>query len=183
MYVFGCRLSLFRLCDSGFRITAVDYITNGITWAVFCFHVAHISFASSWYLFCLPVIVLARLCVFGTAMSINYYYYYYYYYCCWDILFWDITGRWLIVLCRLFGTACMSFEYGKYFSRNADKQLPTYTAYISEKRRPQLHFCGSLRLSQNFILLSLLLHTLTSLLIYYVQLILMFTGPCIIIIF
>ena len=37
----------------------------------FCFHTAHISFASSWYLFCLSVIVLARLCVFGTAMCIK----------------------------------------------------------------------------------------------------------------
>jgi len=71
MYVLGCRLSLFRLCDSDFGITAVDDITNGITWAVFCPHIAHISFASSWYLFCLSVIVLARLCVFGAAMSIK----------------------------------------------------------------------------------------------------------------
>jgi hypothetical protein len=57
---------------------------------VFCFHTAHISFASSWHLFCLSVIVLARLCVFGAAMSMkkvffvikkgDYYYYYYYYY-------------------------------------------------------------------------------------------------------
>jgi hypothetical protein len=46
-------------------------ITNGITWAVFCFHIAHISFASSWYFFRLSVIVLARLCIFGTAMSIK----------------------------------------------------------------------------------------------------------------
>jgi hypothetical protein len=38
---------------------------------VFCFHIAHISFTSSWYLFCLSVIVLARLCVFGTTMSIK----------------------------------------------------------------------------------------------------------------
>ena len=38
---------------------------------MFCSHIAHISFASSWYLFCLSVIVLARLCVFGTAMSIR----------------------------------------------------------------------------------------------------------------
>jgi len=38
---------------------------------VFCFHTAHISFASSWYLFCLSITVLARLCVFGTAMSIK----------------------------------------------------------------------------------------------------------------
>jgi hypothetical protein len=64
-------LSLFRLCDSDFGITPVDDFTNGITWAVFCFHTAHISFASSWYLFCLSVIVLARLYVFGTAMSIK----------------------------------------------------------------------------------------------------------------
>jgi hypothetical protein len=71
MYVFKCRLSLFRLCDSDFGITPVDDVTNGITWTVFCFHIAHISFVSSWYLFCLSVIVLARLCVFGTAMSIK----------------------------------------------------------------------------------------------------------------
>ena len=71
MYVLGCRLSLFRLCSSDFGITTVDDITNGITWAVFCFHITHISFASSWYLFCLSVIVLARLCVFGTAMSMK----------------------------------------------------------------------------------------------------------------
>jgi len=55
MYVFGCRLSLFRLCGIDFWITPVDDITNGITWAVFCFHIAHISFAGSWYLFCLSV--------------------------------------------------------------------------------------------------------------------------------
>jgi len=71
MYVFGCRLSLFRLCVSDSGITPVDDITNGITWAVFCLHISHISFASSWYLFCLSVIVLARLCVFGTGMFIK----------------------------------------------------------------------------------------------------------------
>jgi hypothetical protein len=48
---FGCTLNLFRLCGSDFGITPVDDITNGITWAVFGFHIAHISFASSWYLF------------------------------------------------------------------------------------------------------------------------------------
>ena len=71
MYVLGCRSSLFRLCDNDFGITPVDEITNGITWDVFCFHIVHISFASSWYLFCLSVAVLARLCIFGTAMSIK----------------------------------------------------------------------------------------------------------------
>ena len=70
IYVFGCRLSLFRLCDSDFGITPVDDITVGIICTVVCFHIAHISFSSSWYLFRLSVIVLARLCVFGTAMSI-----------------------------------------------------------------------------------------------------------------
>ena len=71
IYVLGCGLSLVRLCDSDFGITLVDDITIGITCATFCFHIAHKSFASSWYLFCLSVIVLARLCVFGTAMSIK----------------------------------------------------------------------------------------------------------------
>ena len=67
IYVLGCKLRRVRLCDSDFGITPVDYITIGIT----CFHIAHISFASSWHLFCLSVIVLARLCVFGRAMSIK----------------------------------------------------------------------------------------------------------------
>jgi len=71
IYVLGCKLSLVRLCDSDCGITPVDDITIGITCAVFCFHMTHISFASSWYLFCLSVIVLVRLCVFGTAMSIK----------------------------------------------------------------------------------------------------------------
>jgi len=71
IYVFRCKLSPVRLCDSDFGITPVDDITIGITCAAFCFHIAHISFTNSWYLFCLSVIVLARLCVFGTAVSIK----------------------------------------------------------------------------------------------------------------
>ena len=71
VYVLGCKLSLVRLCDSDFGITPVDDITIGTTCAAFCFHIAHISFASSWYLFCLSVIVFARLRVFGTDMSIK----------------------------------------------------------------------------------------------------------------
>jgi hypothetical protein len=70
IYVLGCKLSLVRLCDSTFGITAVDDITIGITCTAFGFHMAHISFAASWYLFCLSAI-LVRLCVFGTAMSIK----------------------------------------------------------------------------------------------------------------
>jgi len=71
IYVLGCKLSVVRLCDSDCGVTVVDDITVGITCAAFCFHIAYISFASSWYLFCLSVIVLARLCVFGTAVSIK----------------------------------------------------------------------------------------------------------------
>ena len=71
IYVFGRRLSLVRLYDSDFGITPVDDITIGIACAAFCFHIAHISFAISWYLFCLSVIVLERLCVSGTAMFIK----------------------------------------------------------------------------------------------------------------
>ena len=44
----GCKLSVVRLCDSDCGITAVDDITVGITCAAFCFHIAHIVFASSW---------------------------------------------------------------------------------------------------------------------------------------
>jgi hypothetical protein len=87
IYVFGCKLSLVILCDSDFGITPVDDITIGITCAAFCFHLAHNSFASSWYLFCLSVIVLERLLLllllllqtskplysfFGRIMSFNY---------------------------------------------------------------------------------------------------------------
>jgi len=71
IYVLGCKLSLVRLCDSDFGITPVDDIIIGITCAAFYFHITHNSFASSWYLFCLSVIVLARFCVFGTAVSIK----------------------------------------------------------------------------------------------------------------
>ena len=68
IYVLGCKLSQFRLCESEFGITPVDDITIGITRAAFCFHITHNPFASS--LFCLSV-VLEILCVFGTAMSIK----------------------------------------------------------------------------------------------------------------
>ena len=70
IYVMGCRLSSVRLYDSDFGITPVGDITIGIISDAFCFHIAHISFASSLYLFCLSVVVMARLCVFGTAVSI-----------------------------------------------------------------------------------------------------------------
>jgi len=71
IYVLGCKLSLVRLCDIDFGITPVDDNIIGCACAAFCFHTAHISFASSWYLFCLSVIVLARLCVSGTAVSVK----------------------------------------------------------------------------------------------------------------
>jgi len=49
---------LFRLCDSDFGITPVDDITIGITYAAFCFHIAHFSFASPWYLLLLLLLLL-----------------------------------------------------------------------------------------------------------------------------
>ena len=61
IYVFGCKLSLVRLCDSDFGFTPVDDITIAITCATFRFHIAHISFSSSWYLFCLSVIVSGEI--------------------------------------------------------------------------------------------------------------------------
>ena len=55
------QVKSFWLCGSDFWITAVGDITNGITWAVFCFHKAHISFASSWYLFITIIIIIIIL--------------------------------------------------------------------------------------------------------------------------
>jgi hypothetical protein len=49
----------------------MDDITIGIACTVFCFHIALISFASSRYFSCFSVIILARLCMFGTAVSIR----------------------------------------------------------------------------------------------------------------
>jgi len=71
MYVFGCKLSLVRLCDSEFGIPPVDNIT--IRDRLCCLLLPHGTyfFRSSWYLFCLSVIVWARLCVLGAAMSIK----------------------------------------------------------------------------------------------------------------
>ena len=60
MYVFGCRLSLFRLCGGDFGITCVDDIVIGVTRAVFRFHIAHISFTSFWYLFIIIVIIATK---------------------------------------------------------------------------------------------------------------------------
>ena len=76
--VFGCRLSLVRLCDSDFGITPVDDITIGITCATFCFQITHISFASSWYLFCFRLLFwrdymyLGQLCL-SKRCSLFYY--------------------------------------------------------------------------------------------------------------
>ena len=61
VYVFGCKLSLSRLCDSDFGITPVDYITVGMTCAAFCFHIAHISFASSWYIIIIIIIIIITI--------------------------------------------------------------------------------------------------------------------------
>ena len=65
VYTYSGASCSVKLCDSDLEITPVDAITIGITCAAFCFHIEHISFASSWYLFCLSVIVLARLLYLG----------------------------------------------------------------------------------------------------------------------
>ena len=66
VYVLGCKLSLVRLCGIDFGITPLD--RDHLCCLLLL--MAHISFPGSRYLFCLSVIVLAILCVFGTAMSI-----------------------------------------------------------------------------------------------------------------
>ena len=70
IYVFGCKLSLVRLRDSDFGITPVDDITIGITFSAFCFHITHISFASSWNLLLLLLFdIYSRLLVDGPGSS------------------------------------------------------------------------------------------------------------------
>jgi uncharacterized protein (DUF433 family) len=82
MYVFWCKLSVCRLCDSDFGITAVDDITIGIACAVFCFHIAqfHSPVLGVWFVsYCSGQIMCVRdnyvcsgqLCVFGTAMCVR----------------------------------------------------------------------------------------------------------------
>jgi hypothetical protein len=55
MYVFGCKLSLFRLCDSDFGITAVDAVDN-ITIGIIYYYYYY------YYVFChkplLPALLL-----------------------------------------------------------------------------------------------------------------------------
>jgi hypothetical protein len=65
VFVFGCKLSPFRLRDSDFGITPVDDITIGITCAAFCFHIAHISFTTSWYLLLLLLLLFCSCCCGG----------------------------------------------------------------------------------------------------------------------
>ena len=66
MYVFRCKLSLVRLCDSDFGITSIDNIIVGITCAAFCFHMAHILFPSSF----LVLVLFVDYC-FGEIMCIR----------------------------------------------------------------------------------------------------------------
>ena len=52
IYVFGCKLSLFRLCGSDFGITSVDDITIGITFAAYYYYRYECLLSqifSSWY--------------------------------------------------------------------------------------------------------------------------------------
>jgi len=54
IYVLGGKLSLVRLCDSDFGITAVYDIAIGITCAAFCFHMAH----NSYYIYYIVLLLL-----------------------------------------------------------------------------------------------------------------------------
>jgi hypothetical protein len=56
----GCKLSLFRLCDSAFGITAVDDITSGVNHTVFRFQIAHISLA---ILLLLLLLLILYICI------------------------------------------------------------------------------------------------------------------------
>jgi hypothetical protein len=74
IYVFGCKLSLFRLCDSDFGITPVDDIT--IRSLVLCFASTERIFYSVvlgvcfifQLLFWQDYVYWGQLCVLGTAM-------------------------------------------------------------------------------------------------------------------
>jgi len=70
IYAFGYKLSFVRLCDSDFGITPVDDITIG--------HLCYLLLPSSTYFIRQFLVIvlfvgyfLARLCVFGTAVSIK----------------------------------------------------------------------------------------------------------------
>jgi hypothetical protein len=68
IHVFGCRLSLFKLCDSDFGIIPVAYIAIGTTCTASCFHIARISFASSWYFFCFLLLFWRDLCSWNSCV-------------------------------------------------------------------------------------------------------------------
>jgi len=68
-YVFGCKLSFVRLCDSDSEITPVDAITIGITCVAFCFHIAHISFAIHYYYY--YYYSLQKTAILGTSHIIH----------------------------------------------------------------------------------------------------------------
>jgi len=67
IYVFGCKLSFVRLCDSDFGITPVDDITIGITCAAFCFHIFHSPVLDTCFvcrlLFWRDYVYLGQLCL------------------------------------------------------------------------------------------------------------------------
>ena len=68
----GVGWSLVRLCDSDFGITPVDDITIGIICVAFCFHTAHISFASPWYFFCYVIVIIRIIIKLEQMMKLYY---------------------------------------------------------------------------------------------------------------
>jgi hypothetical protein len=70
IYVFGCRLSLFRLCDSDFGIIPVAEITIGTACTASCFHITRTSFASSWYFIIIIIIIKQENVCWHTTKSV-----------------------------------------------------------------------------------------------------------------
>jgi hypothetical protein len=74
IYVLGCKLSLFRLCDSDsdFGIIHVDDVTIAITCAVFRFHIAHISFALLLFIRIIIIIVVFIIILYSCLFRTRY---------------------------------------------------------------------------------------------------------------
>jgi hypothetical protein len=68
IYALGCRLSLFKLCDSDFGIIPVAEIAIGTACTASCFHITRISFASSWYFFVIIIIIIIIIITFERGL-------------------------------------------------------------------------------------------------------------------
>jgi hypothetical protein len=107
MYVLGCKLSGFRLCDSDFGITPVADITIGITPTAFCFHIAHISFA-------------------------RYYYYYYYYYVCLACVITNLLDFFLAAFVHFLSTLLTALLWTRLLPANGTVQYETKCHFVGK---------------------------------------------------